>query len=465
MYGIDAFTHINLGLNSTTGEPGYPMAYVTIGGGQDNIASSNYATVGGGRSNTASGDYATVPGGLLNDAGGLLSFAAGHRAIANHDGTFVWADITDANFSSTEPNQFLIRASGGVGIGTNSPSSKLEVTGTSGAPIILGTNIGAGLGIKGESISGNGVAGWTDAHDKSGVHGWSNSGIGVTGRSDNSNGVDGWTGNPNKSGVHGWSNDGVGITGRSNGNNNGIFGVTFSIDPNRAGVFGRNNGTGPGVRGEATDIGVAGEADDYGGYFMARRSTGVSCTGLYGEAAGTSFAYGVVGIATYSGIVRNYGGYFGAAGSMGVGVRGNASGSSSTGVYGDGEAYDFYAGNTSSTDYGSASSIRWKSDIRPIDEPLEKIMNLRGVYFNWDTEHGGQHDVGMIAEEVGEVLPEIVEYEENGVDAIGMDYSKVTPLLVEAVKELKGENDRLKERVKALERTIHQLAKVKELEL
>ena len=54
---------------------------------------------------------------------------------------------------------------------------------------------------------------------------------------------------------------------------------------------------------------------------------------------------------------------------------------------------------------------------------------------------GGQHDLGMIAEEVGAVLPEIVNYEENGVDAIGMDYSKMTPLLVEAVNALRSEKD------------------------
>ena len=47
----------------------------------------------------------------------------------------------------------------------------------------------------------------------------------------------------------------------------------------------------------------------------------------------------------------------------------------------------------------------------------------------------------MIAEEVGEVLPEIVNYEENGIDAIGMDYSKMTPLLVEAVNALRAEKD------------------------
>ena len=47
----------------------------------------------------------------------------------------------------------------------------------------------------------------------------------------------------------------------------------------------------------------------------------------------------------------------------------------------------------------------------------------------------------MIAEEVGKVLPEIVNYEENGTDAIGMDYSKLTPLLVEAVNALRAEKD------------------------
>ena len=60
----------------------------------------------------------------------------------------------------------------------------------------------------------------------------------------------------------------------------------------------------------------------------------------------------------------------------------------------------------------------------------------------------------MIAEEVGKVLPEIVVFEENGVDASGMDYSKITPLLVEAIKALKAESDLLKERLEKLEKTI-----------
>jgi hypothetical protein len=101
----------------------------TAGGGNVNLASGNYSTVSGGAYGTASGNCSTVPGGLSNTASGYYSFAAGMRAKANHHGTFVWADSTGPDFASTGSNQFLIRASGGVGIGTTSPSAKLEVAG------------------------------------------------------------------------------------------------------------------------------------------------------------------------------------------------------------------------------------------------------------------------------------------------------------------------------------------------
>ena len=62
--------------------------------------------------------------------------------------------------------------------------------------------------------------------------------------------------------------------------------------------------------------------------------------------------------------------------------------------------------------------------------------------------------MGMIAEEVGLVLPEIVDYEENGIDAIGMDYSKLTPVLVEAVKTLKDQADRRQNQLTEKDREI-----------
>jgi len=99
----------------------------TVAGGRTNQATNWAATVGGGASNTASGAYATVPGGIFNDAAGDFSFAAGRRAKANHNGAFVWADSQNADFASTRDNQFLIRAAGGVGIGTNDPQAYLDV--------------------------------------------------------------------------------------------------------------------------------------------------------------------------------------------------------------------------------------------------------------------------------------------------------------------------------------------------
>jgi len=85
------------------------------------------SVIGGGHANITGGSYSTVPGGLLNSAEGDYSFASGRRAKANHNGAFVWADQTDVDFASTGDDQFLIRALGGVGIGTNSPDANLHL--------------------------------------------------------------------------------------------------------------------------------------------------------------------------------------------------------------------------------------------------------------------------------------------------------------------------------------------------
>ncbi len=100
--------------------------YSAIGGGILNTIMGEgayigrYSVIGGGRSNYTDGEYSTIPGGDACSTFADHTFAAGRRAKALHDGCFVWADSTDADFSSTGPNQFLIRASGGVGIGDNS---------------------------------------------------------------------------------------------------------------------------------------------------------------------------------------------------------------------------------------------------------------------------------------------------------------------------------------------------------
>ncbi len=105
----------------------------------------------------------------------------------------------------------------------------------------------------------------------------------------------------------------------------------------------------------------------------------------------------------------------------------------------------------------SSSDIRFKDNVVAIDNPLEKISKIRGVYFDWiemEKFHGNKgHDIGIIAQEVEEVLPEIVTTRESGYKAV--KYERLTPLLIEAVKELASENESLKERLKSLENSIY----------
>ena len=53
---------------------------------------------------------------------------------------------------------------------------------------------------------------------------------------------------------------------------------------------------------------------------------------------------------------------------------------------------------------------------------------------SYDWKADGKHDIGLIAEEVGEVIPEVVAYEENGIDAKSVDYARLVAVLIEAVK-------------------------------
>lgn len=79
------------------------------------------------------------------------------------------------------------------------------------------------------------------------------------------------------------------------------------------------------------------------------------------------------------------------------------------------------------------SSRRWKMNIKPIGDALSKVRKLRGVSFDW--KDSGRHDIGLIAEDTGKIVPEVVTYEENGVNAKGIDYGHLVGLIVEAVKE------------------------------
>jgi len=94
------------------------------------------------------------------------------------------------------------------------------------------------------------------------------------------------------------------------------------------------------------------------------------------------------------------------------------------------------------------SSRRWKTNITPIPNALDKVQRLRGVYYDW--QENRKHDIGLIAEEVGAVIPEVVQYEANGKDAASVDYARLVALLIEAVKEQQKEIAELKAALKSL---------------
>ena len=98
-----------------------------IAGGSGSSASGRGSAVGGGENNTASGLFATVPGGRNNLASGENSFAVGRRARALHAGSVVFGDNTDVDKNSSGNNQFLIQATGGVGI-NSAPVSGVALT-------------------------------------------------------------------------------------------------------------------------------------------------------------------------------------------------------------------------------------------------------------------------------------------------------------------------------------------------
>jgi len=83
--------------------------------------------------------------------------------------------------------------------------------------------------------------------------------------------------------------------------------------------------------------------------------------------------------------------------------------------------------------FNSTSSLRYKQNVQPLSNALDIIENLQGVTFDWkDT---GKSDIGLIAEQVNEVLPQFVLKDEDGIPQ-AVDYGKLTSVLIEAVKEL-----------------------------
>jgi len=327
-----------------------------------------------------------------------------------------------------------------------------------------------GLAVQAKPSTSSGIGGYFVGGSR-GVHGYSPIGTGLLGESNSGFGVQAYSSTGtgvfsesiNGYAIHGTSTHQDGVFG-SSVDKNGVYGHStqlagvYGLSPTYVGVRGQSetgigvqglSNTGKGVRGESTRIGVMGTS--------ITRPIAIFVDGRFGVLGYSDDTVGVYGVSI------GYGGQgvLGLGlGKIATGVTGMAMDSIGIGVCGKGSSFDFLASGPG-IDFYSSSSLRWKENIVEIPSPLDKISALRGVYFDWDEVHGGRHDIGMVAEEVGEVIPEIVFYEENGIDATGIDYSHITPLLVEGIKSLiervealeniasslKAENDSLRQRL------------------
>jgi hypothetical protein len=120
-------------------------------------------------------------------------------------------------------------------------------------------------------------------------------------------------------------------------------------------------------------------------------------------------------------------------------------------------------GDFSATNISEVSDVRLKRNIQPIENALESVLRLGGKTFSWRLDEFPEEgfteglDLGMIAQEVEEVIPQLVQEDRDGYKSI--EYGKLTAVLVEAMKEQQNQIEQQRSHIAAL------LSRVEELEL
>ena len=163
----------------------------------------------------------------------------------------------------------------------------------------------------------------------------------------------------------------------------------------------------------------------------------------------------IVRSATNTAVTRTISGGTGVTVSNGDGVSGNPSIAIGQGVstadnvrfnsIGVGQAASGTAGEIKATTVTETSTIAYKQNINPLAGCLEKVLQLRPVSYDWKKEFSSdtRTQVGLIAEEVNTIIPEVVSKNANG-DAEGIQYTKLVAYLIESIQELTKEIKQLK---------------------
>ncbi|OAI44180.1 hypothetical protein AYO38_10020 [bacterium SCGC AG-212-C10] len=310
----------------------------SVGGGQSNEANGSQSTVAGGNANTASGLQSTVPGGTGNVAAGDYSLAAGRRARLNAtaDGSFAWADSTNADFTVNDADTFAVRAGGGVGINNPSPTMTLDI------------------GTPGSTITSR--ARFRGAQDTNLI-------IGASGNSLNNVALD----------------------------------LVKDGDVNGSTVTARIN-----FNGESDPTDLRGSIQ-----FQTRDTADASLVNQ-------------IDIQTDGDMVPVH---------TGLELGGTAASN---------RWQTIYAVNALNT----SSDLRLKRDVASLSRGLNEVLALHPVTFAWKDGDKREH-IGLIAQEVQEVMPELVVTGDDAEGTLSMAYTELIPVLINAIQEQQDRFDQL----------------------
>jgi len=358
------------------------------------------------------------------------------------------------------------------------------------------TNSNDAAGVYGSAFSSTGAAygveGYSGSSQGTGVYGYAGTSSGTTygvqGRSASSQGtgVYGFSSAPTgpTSGVEGRSSspDGVGVFGSSDATTGGAWGIFGSSGSTSGQAIGARaysqTGTTYGIHSQVLS------SDGFSGYFTGGKFYVSGNVGIGTDTPEYRLdVYAPFGsVSTGLAVFKNF------AGDQKVQIRQNSNGAGAVYVYktggiqtmallGEGDSYinggglgigttaptqalhvvgnirvsaigsGAYWGPVNRTFDGtfttSSSDIRLKENVKTINGGLNKVMQLRGVTFTWKSNPEYGNRIGFIAQELEQVLPELVFT--NDVDGYkGINYAEVTAVLVEAIKDLKTENDQMK---------------------
>jgi len=471
--------------NSTTGDVAFATGEGNIASGQYSIAMGNGTIASGNYSfttgiNSIAGGYSSIALGAVTNASGFSSIALGNTAIASGiSSTAIGSSVTAsgqgslAMGGSTTASGFYSTAFGNNTSASGSYSTALGINTTSGGgssfSVGTGTNatggasvaMGSGSNAIGDNSTAIGLstnAGGlvsTAIGNQTIASGSYSTAMGnqtiASGNYSTSIGESTKARSAFETVIGRWSTDYTPLSTTVWNAADRLFVIGNGTGPAAASsdamTILKNGNTGIGTSAPGTRLHVVSGASGYvGGNFPGITLEGSGNTYiniLSPNSSETAVLFGKASDAAAGGIVYNNAGNLN---SLDFRTNGNITRML---IYGNGNAW--LQGTLT-----QASDARLKKDISPLQNPLQKIIQLNGYTYHWKNENSDNRlQTGVLAQEVQKLFPELVSENKEGILAV--NYSGLIPVMIESIKEQQKQIARQEERLDELKKFVQQL--------